>query len=149
MEETDLMINPNLFGHGCVLAALGRGFEPKLFLARSIFPPAAVLGFGKMGLPAELRNKSAEKLGEEAVAAFFDAKYLALEISKSGVNAVQHKAAVEFLSRYREEILRLSQFAGVEQVNLRCVAAPGEPFESHLPDALIELGAACGLTMLM
>ena len=147
MEEIDLMSKPKLFGHGCILSALGAGFEPRLFLERSIFPPEIVLGCGKMGMPGSLRSETAEKVGEEA-AAFFDAKYLALKVSDSGDNAIQYAAAIEFLKRYREEILRLSRFPNVEQVNLRCAAA-GAAFARSLPAELVELAAACGLTTIM
>ena len=149
MEEIDLMNNPKLFGHGCVLSAFGRGFEPNLFLRQTTFPPAAVLGFGNIGLPAEIIRQTSEKLGDETAAELVDVKYLALEISRSSDGEAQHAAAVEFLSRYCEEILRLSQFPNVEQVNLRCTLPQGESVEDHQYDELLELGDVCGLTGLM
>lgn len=150
MEETDLMNNPNLFGHGCILSAFGKGFEPKLFLQRTTFPLDAVSGFGNIGLPAEIISRTAEKLGAETAAELVGVKYLALEISKSGTLAVHHAAASEFLRRHREEILRLSQFSNVEQVNLRCVPArEGESLADYQYDELLELAEMCGLTGVM
>jgi hypothetical protein len=147
-EDADLMNNPNLYGHGCPLSAQGRGFEPELFLEETILPPETITGFGKLGLPEGLKKKVAEKDGIEA-AALFEAKILALRASSSGVYAVQFEEAIEFLRRYRDEILRLSQFQNVERVNLRCVPANGESFVESSPDELMELALACGPTSLM
>ena len=149
MEEDDnLMENPKLYGHGCVLSAHGRGFEPKSFLSRTILPPDVILGFGKLGLPEELKKQVIKKEGAEG-AMLFEARILALKLSESGVQAVQHEEAIAFLSRFRDEILRLSRFPNVEQVNLRFAAAAGEPVVERPPDKLLELGAECGLTALM
>jgi hypothetical protein len=147
-EDNDLLSNPNLYGHGCVLSAHGRGFEPKLFLDQTILPPDVFAGFGKLGFPEQFKEQVIEKEGPDG-AALFEAKILALKLSNSGVNRVQHKDAIAFLSRYRDEILRLAQFPHVEQVNLRCIAAHGESFEERHPDELVALAAACGLTSLM
>jgi hypothetical protein len=149
MEETDLMNNPKLFGHGCVLSAFGKGFEPKLFLEQTTFPPAVIAGFGGIGMPAEAIRQAAEKLDKETVAQFFEAKYLALKISGSESGAAQHAAAAEFLRRHRAEVLRLSQFPNVEQVNLRCALPPGAALDNRQYEELIELAETCGLTGIM
>jgi hypothetical protein len=147
MEDDNLINNPNLYGAGCLLSAHGRGFEPALFLQDAALPSESVIAYGKLGFPEEFRNQAAAKGGEDS-AAFFDAKILALKLSASGVHLEQQRAAIDFLRRYGDEISRLSQFPGVEQVNLRFVAE-GEDFSESYPDELFILAGECGLTSIM
>ena len=121
------MNNPILRGPGCALAAHGLEFRPELFLLEATFAEDVELAYGKAVLPET---------------------FLVFRISDSGVNAEQHEAAIRFLRRYRNEILRLSKFPHVAQVNLRCQVANGESFEERYPDELLTLAVDCGLTVL-
>jgi hypothetical protein len=148
MQESDLLNNPALYGHGCVLSAFGNGFDAELFLSQTVFPPEVVLAYGKLGFPEQFKQQVIETEGAE-LAGLFEATILVLKLSQSGVNAVQYEEAAAFLEQYRGEILRLSRFPKVEQVNLRCAAANSESAEAPHPDKLLELAAECGLTGLM
>ncbi len=147
MEDNNLISNPNFCGHGCSLSAHGIDFEPELFLSQTTLAPDVILAYGKLGMPEELRSKVAEKDFEGTV--LFDATVLIINISDSGVNKIQYTEAILFLKQYRDEVLRLSNFPNVEQVNLSCIAANGEICEESYPDELLELAGECGLTCLM
>ena len=147
MEESNLMNNPKLYGPCCALSAHGIGFDAELFLSRTTFAADLILGYGKLGMPEQLKIQIAEKEGEEA-ARLFDATILVLRVSSSGISKIQHDEAIQFLTKYGDEVLRLSKFPNVEQLNLRSTLTQGESFEPH-PEDLVQLAVKCGITSLM
>ena len=147
MDGNDFFNNPKLFGPKCVINALGVEFDPEAFLSQTSFDPEVILWFGKMGMPEQVKIDVAEKVEAEA-AKLIDARYLVLLVSDSVVHSTQHEQAIRFLRHHRKEIIRLAEFPNVEQVNLRCMPAEGEPIEQH-PEELLNLAYECGLTFLM
>jgi hypothetical protein len=146
MEDNCLMNNPNIYGYGCSISANGIGFEPELFLSQTIFPPDVITAYGKLGMPEGLKGK----VGEEDLLLYetlYKSTFLILKVSKSGINAIQHKEAILFLKQYRNEISRLSKFPRIEQINLRCVVADGELYEEEHPYELLILARDCGISL--
>lgn len=141
MEE--LLNNPNLFRHGCFLNAYGIGFEPELFLSETTFYLKRILFKGEMGM--RTFKWFGETRPREKV--IYEYSNLILLVSNAKTNATRFKEATLFLKKYRSEIIRLSEFKGVETIILTFSPLGFEPIE-NFPDELSDLAIECGITLI-
>lgn len=148
MKKSNKINTPDIRTYGCALSAIGIGFEPESFLKETIFPPELVIFKGNLGFPKNFKDNRVSESESHSLKMLSEATFLTLKVSESGISATQHKEAILFLEKYRNEVLRLSKFLNVQQINLRCKLDKNEQFEEY-PDELLKLGAACRLSCLM
>ena len=86
----------------CVLRATGDNFQPSDFLRDSIFEPCNVFRKGE--------RKSASSAWETSG--------ITVEVSSADDFSAQVRDAIVFLETNRAELLRLKQFAGLEEISL-------------------------------
>jgi hypothetical protein len=86
----------------CVLRATGDNFQPSDFLRDSVFEPCNVFGKGE--------RKSASSAWETSG--------ITVEVSSADDFSAQVRDAIVFLETNRAELLRLKQFAGLEEISL-------------------------------
>jgi len=86
----------------CVLRATGDNFQPSDFLRDSIFEPCNVFRKGE--------RKSASSAWKTSG--------ITVEVSSADDFSAQVRDAIVFLETNRAELLRLKQFAGLEEISL-------------------------------
>ncbi len=86
----------------CVLRATGDNFQPSEFLRGSTFEPCNVFRKGE--------RKSASSV--------WDTSGITVDVSSEDEFSAQIRDAIAFLENNRAELLRLKQFAGLEEISL-------------------------------
>jgi hypothetical protein len=118
---------------GCVLRVSGVNFQPDRFLAASVFVPCNVF------------RKSERK----AQGRVWDSSGFIVAVSEASGDdfARQVRDAVEFLQKHEEELARLMEYAGLEDVRLDFGVGRKNGFlqSNYLPPALLELAGALGI----
>ena len=143
MEKGNWLNIRRLYAPGCFLSASGIGFEPEVFLAQTSFYSKRILFKGKMGF------KTFEWVGDvrPRTKQIFEFTHLILLASASNVRSTQIKEAFLFLKRYQDEILRLSDFPNVEELNLEFSPLAVEEKLAEPPEEIISLTKKCGLSL--
>lgn len=142
MADDNWYNNPNLYERpGCVLQADGTGFEPEAFLRQTTFEPEAILFYGKLGFPNELKIKVAEEAPEGLT--IFETTFLLLELSKTEAKLIQLEDAKRFLEQNRDELLRLRNFPQVENMYLKF--SSNDELSDNVVDEFMGLAGDCGV----
>jgi hypothetical protein len=148
MEEIEWFQNPNLVQRpGCDFQASGAGFAAEEFLENTTFDARQILYRGTLDLPDNIKRKFEES--EPGAAAVFEDTYLLLKVSDSGESETQLADATLFLTKYRDEIRRLSEFPKVEMISLKFTPAEGAPPLETLPDDFWELVSDAAVSTVM